>query len=53
MPTVEDMEQALYKKRFNDIKKGLEYMKHKTYVEIAEFVKIPYRTGKLKAKNSI
>ena len=46
MPTVEDMEQALYKKRFNDIKKGLEYMKHKTYVEIAEFVKIPYRIVK-------
>ena len=29
MPTVEDMQQALYKKRFNDIKKGLVSWKSK------------------------
>ena len=43
MPTVEDMQKALNKKRLEDIKKQLEYMKYKTYVEIAERVRIPYR----------
>lgn len=43
MPTVEDMQKALNKKRLEDIKKQLEYMKYKTYVEIAECVRIPYR----------
>jgi hypothetical protein len=43
MPTVEDMQKALNKKRFEDIKKRLEYMRYKTYVEIAERVRIPYK----------
>ncbi len=46
MPTVEDMQKALNKKRLEDIKKQLEYMKYKTYVKIAESVKIPYRIVK-------
>lgn len=43
MPTVEDMQKALWQKKLENMRKDLEYRNYLHRVELAEKIKIPYK----------